>query len=490
MSALQRGINSVKRLTAVPRTVAMQAQSWVTQNLFGPQGVVHPTPPDTTKIFRTPIVTPISARPAFAQTVFVTNLLLTTLAGTSVSVTPATASLTTTRYAPTVTATNIKPFMQTAWDNPVLAPRRTQAYESRGTDRFYGAVSATPTTASLATTGYAPTVTASDHKTVTPTTATLTTTGYAPSVTATGGSAPFAQADWLNPRGRAWLYVPQSHRYAGTPVSNTVVIPTAATLTLTGYAPTVTNGVVVVPFSQIDWPNPRINPRYKQQPAGGRVLGEEPFPFTQTEWPNPNRRVLAKPAFTQSVSYTLVPVPVSITPTTATLTTTGYAPTITASDHKTVTPSTATLTTTGYAPTITVESASRTVIPTTATLTLMTYAPTVTATVDEPLGFYPGGGGDDAPPRTKKRTRTQLVTLANQLDATVRETLRTMRTPAAPPATTPIPVSQIVSTYETIQTQAAEFRTMQAQVAALREQMQRYQQALLDADDAEWEWFL
>lgn len=354
------------------RQRAVESQTGVVSRFLGAVASVA-------SIFRTPLMAPRFPSRAAQQLTFATNLLLTTLAavGGGVSVTPATASLTTTAYAPSVTATNNKPFMQTAWDNPVLAPRRTQAYESRGTDRFYGAVSATPTTASLATTGYAPTVTASDHKTVTPTTATLTTTGYAPSVTATGGSAPFAQADWLNPRGRAWLYVPQSHRYAGTPVSNTVVIPTAATLTLTGYAPTVTNGVVVVPFSQTEWPNPRINPRYKQQPAGGRVLGEEPFPFTQTEWPNPNRRVLAKPAFTQSVSYTLAPAPVSVTPTTATLTTTGYAPTVTASDHKTVTPSTATLTTTGYAPTVTVESANRTVTPTTAVLVLTTYAPDV-----------------------------------------------------------------------------------------------------------------
>lgn len=378
MANLSRGLVSVKRLTAISRQVAIQAQSWVTENLFGVQGVVHGTPPDTTSVLRTPIITRIAARPAFAQTVFVTNLLLTTLAGTSVSVTPATATLTTTRYAPTVTATNNKPFMQTAWDNPVLAPRRTQAYESRGTDRFYGAVSATPTTASLTTTGYAPTVTASNHQSVTPGTATLTTTGYAPTVTASSSTAPFAQADWLNPRGRAWTYVPQSHRYAGTPVYDTVVIPTTATLTLTGYAPTVSNGVVVYPFSQLDWPNPRINPRYRQQPAGGRVLGEEPFPFTQTEWPNPNRRVLAKPAFTQSVSYTLVPVSISVTPTTATLTTTTYAPTVTASDHKTATPSTASLTTTGYAPTVTVAALSPTVTPTTAVLVLTTYAPDVT----------------------------------------------------------------------------------------------------------------
>ena len=93
MANLSRGLVSVKRLTAISRQVAIHAQSWVTENLFGVQGVVHGTPPDTTSVLRTPVVTRIAARPAFAQTVFVTNLLLTTLAGTSVSVTPATATV-------------------------------------------------------------------------------------------------------------------------------------------------------------------------------------------------------------------------------------------------------------------------------------------------------------------------------------------------------------------------------------------------------------
>ena len=47
----------------------------------------------------------------------------------------------------------------------------------------------TPGTASLTLTGYAPTVTASAHVAVTPTTATLTLTGYAPDVTATETAA-------------------------------------------------------------------------------------------------------------------------------------------------------------------------------------------------------------------------------------------------------------------------------------------------------------
>lgn len=73
---------------------------------------------------------------------------------------------------------------------------------------------------------------------------------------------------------------------------------------------------------------------------------------------------------------------VSVTPTTASLTLTTYAPTVTASDHKSVTPSTATLTLTTFAPTVTA-SDNKSVTPSTATLTLTTFAPTVTATQNQ-----------------------------------------------------------------------------------------------------------
>lgn len=140
---------------------------------------------------------------------------------------------------------------------------------------------------------------------------------------------PFASGDWQNPTRRIRQVVPYSHRHDASPSgSPQSVTPTTAALATTTYAPTVTAGPVVYPFSQGDWPNPRINPKYRQFLNSGRVLGEEPFPFTQTEWPNPNRRVLAEPAVTQSVAYTLVPVPVSVTPTTAALILTTYAPAV------------------------------------------------------------------------------------------------------------------------------------------------------------------
>ena len=72
----------------------------------------------------------------------------------------------------------------------------------------------TPTTASLAITGYAPTISVSDNKLMTPTTASLTITGYAPTIALT------------------------DHK---------VITPTNAELVITGYAPTVNIGIIVTP---------------------------------------------------------------------------------------------------------------------------------------------------------------------------------------------------------------------------------------------------
>lgn len=69
--------------------------------------------------------------------------------------------------------------------------------------------------------------------------------------------------------------------------------------------------------------------------------------------------------------------PVTVTPGTASLTTSAFAPTVTTTANVLVTPGTASLTTALFAPTV---SAPRLVTPGIATLTLATFAPTVTAT--------------------------------------------------------------------------------------------------------------
>lgn len=70
----------------------------------------------------------------------------------------------------------------------------------------------------------------------------------------------------------------------------------------------------------------------------------------------------------------------TVTPGTATLTLTAFAPTVTATANETYTPSTASLTLTTFAPTVTTP---QTVTPSTASLTLTAFDPTVTATANQ-----------------------------------------------------------------------------------------------------------
>lgn len=114
-------------------------------------------------------------------------------------VTPGVASLTTSRFAPTVTVTQ----------NRLLTPGK----------------------ASLTLTAFAPTVTASDHKLVTPGTASLTTTRFAPTVLTprlvTPGTAALALTGF-------------APTVTTTASGGTTVTPGVASLTLTAFAPTVT----------------------------------------------------------------------------------------------------------------------------------------------------------------------------------------------------------------------------------------------------------
>lgn len=136
MADISRGHNGIKKIVAISRYVAVQAQAWVTQNLFGVQGVVHPTPPDTTKIFRAPVATSVYTRPAFAQPTLATNLLLTTLAVTGAApFAQANWPNPTTRQAPHVGFVRgmmppPAPFAQAEWPNPTLATPRQQPANS------------------------------------------------------------------------------------------------------------------------------------------------------------------------------------------------------------------------------------------------------------------------------------------------------------------------------------------------------------------------
>jgi hypothetical protein len=93
-----------------------------------------------------------------------------------------------------------------------------------------------PPTRSLTATAFAPTVTASDHKRATPPTAALTLTTFAPTVTATA-NAPYVP-------GTASLTLTAFAPTVSTPV---LLTPTTASLTLTIFAPTVSTPQTVVP---------------------------------------------------------------------------------------------------------------------------------------------------------------------------------------------------------------------------------------------------
>lgn len=208
-------------------------------------------------------------------------------------------------------------------------------------DTAAGGASVTPTTASLTLTGYAPTVTASDHQSVTPTTASLTLTGNAPTVSTPRLVTPTTASLTLA------TFAPTV-----TATANQLVTPTTASLALSTYAPTVSAPRTVTPST-------------------GSLTLTTYAPTVQVDTAvTPSTASLTLTGYAPSIAT-----PVSVTPATASLTLTGYAPTVTGGAGLTVTPSTASLTLTGFAPTV---STPRLVTPTTASLTLSTFAPTIT----------------------------------------------------------------------------------------------------------------
>lgn len=214
------------------------------------------------------------------------------VASSGTTVTPTTASLVLTTFAPTVSVSN----------NQLV----------------------TPTTASLSLTTFAPTVTASDHKTVTPTTAALTLTTFAPSVNIGVNVVPTTLALTLT------TFAPTV-----SVTNNQTVTPTTAALSLTTFAPTVTasDHKTVTPTT-----------------ASLSLTGFAPtVTASDHKVVTPTTAALTLTAFAPTVSTSDNQV---VTPTTLALALTGYAPTVTASDHRTVTPSTASLVLTGYAPSV------------------------------------------------------------------------------------------------------------------------------------------
>lgn len=252
----------------------------------------------------------------------------TVTVGGNQTVTPITASLTTTTFAPVIQHTITIPVasLTTSTFAPtvILGTIITPPTATLTISAFAPTVTATqnqsvtPSTASLTTTTFAPTVTTSDHKVVTPTTASLTITSF-------------------------------------SPVIDLKIIPSTAALSLTAFAPTVT-----------------ATNNQSVTPATASLT-------TTTYAPQVNLAVIPSTAALSLTTFAPSIIQGTVaTPATQALTLTTFAPTVAASDHKTVTPDTVTLTTSAFAPTVTA-SDNKTVTPTTASLTLATFAPTVTA---------------------------------------------------------------------------------------------------------------
>lgn len=209
----------------------------------------------------------------------------------------------------------------------------------------------TPTTASLTTDTFAPTVTATNHQSVTPDAAALTTATFAPTVTATANQ----------------LVVPSVASLTTALFAPTVSAPATATpdlvaLVTTTFAPTVsaTANVTVTP----------------DVTALTTATFEPTVSATAHQTVTPTTVALvtatSEPSVAITEHQTVVPDPAS-------LVTTGFAPTVALSDHQMVTPTTAPLVLTTFEPGVT-GGAGLTVIPSTAALTLASFAPDVSFT--------------------------------------------------------------------------------------------------------------
>lgn len=222
----------------------------------------------------------------------------------SVTVTPTTASLTTATFAPTVTATQ----------NQLV----------------------TPSAASLTLSTFAPTVTATDHQRVTPDTASLSLSTFAPTVTVesqgitvTPGTASLTTATF------APTVTASDHKTA---------TPTTASLSLATFAPTVTasDHKTATPTTQA----------LSLTAFAPNVVASDHKVVT------PATATLSLSTFAPSVGQ-----PVTVTPTTAALSLAAFNPSVVLTDHVLVTPELAALSLTGFAPTVTGDPSSEVPIP-------------------------------------------------------------------------------------------------------------------------------
>lgn len=168
----------------------------------------------------------------------------------------------------------------------------------------------------------------------------------------TGGNPNPPSIDWVTTG--AWTVIVGSNAHAAN-VNGTFTAPTNYT----------TNFKTV---GNQDTADGIIGMGYRTNPADPEDPGAMTSSATATGW------CAATLALRPSLSVT-------VTPGTASLTTTRFTPTVTASDHKTVTPGVASLTTTRFTPTVTA-SDHKTAIPGTVSLALTAFTPSVNVGVN------------------------------------------------------------------------------------------------------------
>ena len=254
------------------------------------------------------------------------------------TVTPTTASLTTTTFAPTVTASDHKTV------TPSVA---SLALATFAPSAIIGNI-VVPTTASLSLATFAPTVSVSDNKVATPDVASLSLATFAPSVAITDHKTVVPDVAALVLATFAPTVTASDHK---------IVTPDVAALVLTTFAPTVTGGAGTT-----------VTPT-----TASLVLATFAPTVTASD-----HKVATPDVAALSLSAFAPVIGLGIIPSTAALTLATFAPSVTASDNKVVTPTTATLTSTTFAPVVSV-SDNKTVTPDVVALSLSAFAPTVTA---------------------------------------------------------------------------------------------------------------
>lgn len=229
-----------------------------------------------------------------------------------VTVTPSTASLTSSAFAPTVTAS----------DHKTVTPSTATLSGSTFAPVVTVGTIITPATISLATAAFAPTVSISDHQAATPDTASLTLSTFAPTVTASDHKTVVPDVVSLSTAAFAPTVTTTDHK---------VVIPSAAGLSLTAFA--------------------------------ADVVATDPKLVT------PDTASLSLETFAPVVTAGQ-----SATPDPASLSLTTFAPTVGLTDNQLVTPAAASLTLATFAATV---IAPQIVVPGNEDLALATFAPAV-----------------------------------------------------------------------------------------------------------------